>query len=301
MRLRQFAWVNLCLAIGVFVLFSTNRVIFVEGSDSRVEASESTPDYILDFANQRPKAPRLQYHAAILVNFDNGEVIYSKNAEMVHSIASISKLVAAMVVLDSKPNLTDTATISKEDAYQSSKSHLRAGWQLSLHDLLYASLMISDNRSTRTLARTVAGSLDSFVVLMNAKVKSLGLKNTVFYDPTGLDSRNVSTAHELAIVLYHASRYPMITRITSENRYYIHIINRRNRILQLANTNRLMRSPYTVLAGKTGYIQESAYCLATLLKNREGEKLALVLLGAPGGNLRFKEARILANWGFRQM
>ncbi len=301
MRLRQLAWVNLLLIVGVFIFFSTNRVIFVEGADNAVQASESAPSYILDFNKVRTKAPNLQYHAAILVNFDNGEVLYAKNPEMVHSIASISKLVAAMVVLDSKADLNDTESISKDDSYQSSKSHLRTGWQFSLHDLMYASLMISDNRATRALARATAGSIDSFVVLMNAKVKALGLKNTVFYDPTGLDSRNVSTAHELALILYHASKYEMITRITSEDRYYIHISNRRNRILQLSNTNRMMRSPYTVLAGKTGYIDESAYCLATLLKNRAGEKLALVLLGAPGGSLRFKEARILANWGFQQM
>jgi D-alanyl-D-alanine endopeptidase (penicillin-binding protein 7) len=301
MRLRQFAWLNLILIFAVFVFFSTNRVIFVEGADNSVQASESAPSYILDFNMMRTKPPNLQYHAAILVNFDKGEVLYAKNPEMVHSIASISKLVAAMVVLDSKVNLNDTETISKDDSYQSSKSHLHTGWQFSLHDLLYASLMISDNRATRALARATAGTIDSFVVLMNAKVRSLGLKNTVFYDPTGLDSRNVSTAHELAIILYHAAKYDMITRITSEDRYYVRILSRRNRLLQLSNTNRLMKSPYTVLAGKTGYIEESAYCLATLLKNRAGEKLALVLLGAPGGGLRFKEARILANWGFQQM
>ena len=205
-----------------------------------------------------------------------------------------------MVVLDSRIPLTTTTTITKEDAFHSSRSHLAAGWQLKLSDLLYASLMNSDNRATRALACAVAGTLDSFAEMMNRKVREFGLKNTVFYEPTGLDPRNVSTAHELAIILHHAYQYDMIAKITSAQKCSVTVVNRRRLTVQLINTNRLVGSQFTVLTGKTGHIDESAYCLATILRNTDGQKLSLVVLGAPGGRLRFKEARKLASWGFQQ-
>jgi D-alanyl-D-alanine carboxypeptidase len=169
-----------------------------------------------------------------------------------------------MVALDNVKDFNVRQSISKEDALKSSFSRLRPGLELSLRDLLYASLMISDNRATRALARATAGSLTEFVDLMNTKVRALGLDHTVFFDPTGLDERNVSTAHEVA-------------------------------------TNRLMDAPYRVLAGKTGHIDASAYCLATMVQDGGGKKLTLVVLGAPGGSLRFREARKLATWGFKEL
>lgn len=258
------------------------------------------PDF--DFEKVRTDGPKLSLRSAILVNYKNGEVLYAKNADMVHPIASISKLVAAMVVLDSKIDLRKTQTISKEDAFQSSRSHLAAGWELTLNDLLHAALMISDNRSTRALARAVGGSIDNFVLAMNEKARQLGLKNTLFYDPTGLDARNVSTAHEVALILHYAYKYPQIAQITSDKDYQIRVLNRKRRTLRLGNSNRLVNySPFTVLAGKTGHIDESAYCLATLVANSAGEKLTLVVLGAPGGMTRFREARKLALWGFKKI
>jgi D-alanyl-D-alanine endopeptidase (penicillin-binding protein 7) len=206
-----------------------------------------------------------------------------------------------MVVLDKKLDMKSTQTITKEDSRQSSKSRLRTGYEMTLEDLLYAALMQSDNRAARALARAVSGTYEEFASEMNAKVKSLGLQNTVFYEPTGLDERNVSTAHEVAKMVQYAYEYPMICKITTTRRYQVRVMNKKNFRRQLGNTNRFLVSPYKVLAGKTGYIIEADYCLTTMLQNKEGERMTLVVLGTPGDRLRFREARKLADWGFRKI
>ena len=166
---------------------------------------------------------------------------------------------------------------------------------------MYAALMNSDNRAARALARAASGSIKEFAREMNRKVKKLGLKNTFFYEPTGLDHRNVSTAHEVAKILHYAYDYGLIARITSTKSYRVRVRNRKGKYLQMSNTNLLVHSRYNVVAGKTGYIRAADYCLATLIENREGERLTLVVLGVPGDKLRFREARKLANWGFKRV
>lgn len=275
------------------------------GSSKSTETSRHvslTKTPALDYQGVKPKPPRVNLHSAIVVNYDDGKVLYAKNADLVHPIASITKLVTAMVILDKKIDLSATIAVSREDAYQSSASHLRAGWEMTLGDLMYTALMISDNRAARALARAVSGNYDDFVKEMNLKAEQLGLHNTVFFDPTGLDSRNVSTAHELAIILNQAYRYSLIAHITSLKEYTVTFKHKRRlRTLRMSNTNRMVGSPYRVLAGKTGYIEASSYCLVTLLQNAAGERLTLVLLGANGGRARFREARRLADWAFKQI
>lgn len=301
--MRLLGWVGkVAIALAGLILLSANSIDLLEGADHVEDRLVQAGNYAFDFETVKPNGPRLNLRSAILVNYDNGEVLYAKNPEMTHPIASISKLVAAMVALDNVKDFNVKQSISKEDALKSSFSRLRPGLELSLRDLLYASLMISDNRATRALARATAGSLTDFVDLMNTKVRALGLDHTVFFDPTGLDERNVSTAHEVAIILHHAYSYPEIARITALKHQTISVKRgRKNYRLDLGNTNRLMDAPYRVLAGKTGHIDASAYCLATMVQDGGGKKLTLVVLGAPGGSLRFREARKLATWGFKEL
>jgi serine-type D-Ala-D-Ala endopeptidase (penicillin-binding protein 7) len=302
---------RLAYRVGTAVILVAAGAAFIPSLASKpgvVEAQQAqTVQAKLDpfnFESVKAVGPKLNLRSALLVDYESGKVLYAKNSEMAQPIASLSKLVAAMVVLDNVTDFSKTIIVSKDDAYQSSFTRLHQGWELSLDDLLHASLMASDNRATRALARATSGTYDAFVEKMNAKCKSLGLKSTVFYDPTGLDSRNVSTAHEVALILNAAYKYPTIANITSTKTWTAAIKNRGRRrasICALRNTNRLMfTSPFQVLAGKTGFIEASAYCLATLLANDRGEKLTLVVLGAPGGSLRFKEAKKLATWGFAQ-
>lgn len=289
------------LMLAGFVFFSANTVYFMDQPVGPLMAA-ADPTYHFDFDKVCEKGPYLNLKSAILVNYDNGEVVYSKNSEAVRPIASITKLVTAMVVLDHKVDLNATETITKEDARRSSRSRLRVGYEMTVEDLLYAALMSSDNRAARALARATCGDRESFVKEMNLKARRLGLKHTRFFEPTGLDERNVSTAHEVAKILHYAYDYELIAKITAEKRHMCTIINRkRYNKVQMANTNLMIHSKYNVLSGKTGYIQESDYCLTTLLKNKAGERLTLVVLGVPGDRLRFKEARRLVDWGFRQL
>lgn len=256
--------------------------------------------YRFDFETVR-KGPYLNLKSAILVNYDNGQVLYAKNPHKVRPIASISKLVTAMVVLDSGIDLDSTQVITREDAYRSSRSRLRVGTKMTLRDYLHSTLMCSDNRAARALARAVAGTIEDFADLMNEKVESLGLRESEFEEPSGLSSNNVSTAAEVAKILHYAHDYPLIAEITSKKRHTLRFLNGRGRRLTIGNTNRIIWAPWWVDAGKTGYIRAADYCLTTLVHNKEGERLTLVVLGVPGDNLRFKEARRLLTWGFRNL
>lgn len=286
------------LFLAALVFFSANTVYFLEAEQAQ-EMFPFEKAYHFDFDNVA-KGPYLNLKAALLVNYENGEVIYAKNANTPRSVASLSKLVAAMVIIDKQLDLKQTQKISRADSRNSSRSRLSVGFELTLYDLMHAALMNSDNRATRALARAVCGSIEEFAKEMNKKVRSLGLKETVFYEPTGLDSRNVSTAVEIAKILHYAYDYELIREITAKKKYQVKIVNRKNTLRQMANTNLLIHSKYKVLAGKTGYIRAADYCLTALVKNKNGDRLTLVVLGVPGDKLRFKEARRLIDWGFKR-
>ena len=289
---------KMILLLAGLVFFSANGLYFLEISTGEVQAA-GEKSLAFNFENL-PSTPRLNIsaQAALLVNYDNGQVLYAKNVDNPRPIASITKLMTAMVVLDNKVDLAATVTISEDDARNSSRSRLRSGYQLSVLDLLYAALLNSDNRAARALARTACGTYDAFAKEMNAKAKKLGLKSTVFFEPSGLDSRNVSTAQEVAKILHYAYDYPLIREITSQKTRRCRLLNRKNKYVQMANTNMIINSKYRVLSGKTGHINESGYCLTTLVQNGKGERLTCVVLGVPGDHLRFKEARRLVDWGF---
>ncbi|MBU0982844.1 MAG: serine hydrolase [candidate division Zixibacteria bacterium] len=290
------------LLLAAFVFFSANTVYFLEDPDGPLSAATVDGMYHFDFETAAQKGPHLNLKSAILVNYDNGDVLYAKNAETVRPIASITKLVTAMVVLDNGIDLQKTEIITKEDAHRSSKSRLRVGYEMTLLDLLYAALMNSDNRAARALARATSGSIEAFAKEMNYKARQLNLRKTEFYEPTGLDQRNVSTAHEVAKILHYAYDYELIKKITSQQKPHMcQVVNRKRTKKQMANTNLLIHSKYKVLSGKTGYIRAADYCLTTLVKNKQGERLTAVVLGVPGDRLRFKECRRLIDWGYRDL
>ena len=287
------------LMLATFVFFSANTIYFLEAKDA-ISDLDINNKFFFDFSHTKD-GPHLNLKAALLVDYSNGNVLYKKNCEAPRSVASLSKLVTAMVLLDHNVKLDSIVTISKSDAYKSSKSRLRAGYQLTVLDLLHAALLSSDNRAARALARATSGSIQQFADEMNKKVKEMGLENTIFYEPTGLDQRNMSTAVDIAKILQYSYDYPLIKKITQKKNYYVKVTNKKNKKLQMVNTNLIVHSKYKVLAGKTGYIKAADYCLTTLVKNNKGETLTLVVLGVPGDKLRFKEARKLIDWGFQEL
>jgi len=298
---RRDTFPKVLLFLAALVFFSANSVYLLEADQARDFIPLDT-GYHLNYDSAADKGPYLNLKSCILVNYDNGDVIYAKNADAQRPIASISKLITAMVLLDSGIDLDSTVEkITRKDAYRSSRSRLNVGFEMTLRDLLHACLMNSDNRAARAIARAVSGSIDDFAVEMNKKVRSLGLEHSHFVEPSGLSKKNVSTAADVAMILHYAYDYPLIAEITSKRTYRVKILNRRNTYRGMANTNLLMYSPYHVLAGKTGYIRAADYCLTTLLENKAGERLTLVVLGVPGNKLRFREARRLVDWGFKKI
>jgi D-alanyl-D-alanine endopeptidase (penicillin-binding protein 7) len=242
---------------------------------------------------------RLNLRSGIVIDNETQKVLYCYNADKMMPIASISKLLTSMVVLDNyRPD--SIITITREDCLYSSRSTLRKNDRINVRDLLHISLIRSDNRAARAIARSVTLSTMEFAIKMNEKAKEIGLLNTIMYEPTGLDERNISTAADVAKLVNYASMYPEIARITSLKEYTFKAFNRK-KPRRIINTNKLLFSKYHVLAGKTGYISESAYCLTTIVEDENRNKVTVVVLGAPGPQARFREARRLAAWAFKKL
>jgi D-alanyl-D-alanine endopeptidase (penicillin-binding protein 7) len=241
------------LLLAAFVFFSANTVHFLEVSDGSLQAA-AIPNYQFTFDKATDKGLKLNLKSAILVNYDNGEVLYARNADDVRPIASITKLATAMVVIDKQIPLDQTETITKEDAYQSSRSRLQVGYVMTVRDLLYSALLNSDNRAARALARATSGSYEEFAREMNWKMKELGLKSTHFMEPTGLSAENVSTAHEVAKLMHYAYDYPLIAKITSTKTYSCSALKGKGRktFVNMSNTNALISSNYRVLSARRG-------------------------------------------------
>jgi len=240
--------------------------------------------------------PRLHVKAAYVVDATNNRVLFQKNPERAFPIASLTKLMTALVFFDLKPEFDRVVEVTIQDKRNSSRSHLRVGEEISIRDLIHAALMSSDNVATKTLVRTSGIPYDEFIGRMNMKAVALDLQSARFVEPTGLDERNVATASDCARILRAASTNPVVSAIMQKSSYQF-TSNRRQHML--VNTNRLLRSKWRVTAGKTGFIHEAGYCLATNVETTSGTEITAVLLGAPSNALRFAEARRLLDWSYR--
>lgn len=219
---------------------------------------------------------------AIVVNDDSGAVLLEKNAETVVPIASLTKLMTAMVVLDSKPNMAEHIAIQEEDVdlIKHSKSRVPVGSTLARREVLQLALMSSDNRAAASLARTYPGGHPAFVQAVAKKIQALGMTHTTIKEPTGLNPENTSTAADLAKMAFAASKYPTITDITTNSGEEIAL---KGRQVAFRNTNRLVgQSGWDIQLSKTGFINEAGHCLIMRIK-QDGKNATLVLLNAQGG------------------
>ena len=250
-----------------------------------------TPRYKTDANGEL--VPDVRAAAAIIFNPANGQVLWEENAQDKRSIASITKVMTTVVFLEDNPDLTQEVTVERSDVYAASTTYLRANERLSLADVLHLVLIASDNAAARILARVSHGGAASFVERMNEKALELGLENTTFTDPSGLNPANVSSAYDLSRLISFAASDERISPIMRTATYTART-NRRS--INIHSTNRLVMEGMDVMGGKTGFISKAGYCLATLLRLPQGNQVAVVVLGAQSNPGRFWETRHLFNW-----
>lgn len=239
----------------------------------------------------------LQSSAVVVQDQSSGDVLFEKNSDAVLPIASITKLMTAMVVLDAQLSLSETLTIGHEDVdtLKGTRSRLKVGAQLSREDMLLLALMASENRAAAALSRHYPGGAAAFIEAMNHKAAAIGLKDTRFSDPTGLTAANVSSARDLTKMVAAASHYPLIRELSTTSE---RTVLAGGRPIAFHNTNTLVRSPasgWEIAVSKTGYIREAGKCLVmqAWLNNRP---VVIVLLDSWGRLTRIGDANRIKRW-----
>jgi D-alanyl-D-alanine endopeptidase (penicillin-binding protein 7) len=251
-----------------------------------------TPRYKTDASGAL--VPDVRAEAAIIFNPETGQVLWEENSQDKRSIASITKVMTAVVFLEDNPDLTRTITMERPDVFAASTTYLRAHERITLDNLLHLALIASDNAAARALARVSHGGTAPFVERMNEKALELGLESTTFADPSGLNPNNVSSAYDLSRLISFAAADERIAPIMRTAQYSVKT-NRRS--VTIRNTNRLVvGGDVDVIGGKTGFISKAGHCLATLLRLPQGNQVAVVVLGAKSNPGRFWETRHLFNW-----
>jgi D-alanyl-D-alanine endopeptidase (penicillin-binding protein 7) len=246
--------------------------------------------------HESPDTPvALRSNVAFVVDQNTNEPLFDKNSHAVVPIASISKLMTAMVTLDSKLPLTDQIEVSDEDRdyEKGTGSRLSVGSVLSREDMLHIALMASENRAAAALSRYYPGGRPAFIAAMNAKAKALGMTDTHFENSTGLSTQNVSSARDLVKMVEAAYQYPMIRKFSTDHSYDVFT---GKRTLAYNSTNALVRNPsWDIGLQKTGFINEAGECLV-MQATIHGRPMVMVLLDSFGKYSRFADASRLRNW-----
>ncbi len=232
---------------------------------------------------------------ALVIDQDTQEVLFSKNEQAVLPIASLTKLMTGLIVTEAGLPMNETIVISQEDVdtEKGSRSRLRVGSELTRGELMHLALMSSENRAAHALGRTYPGGMTTFVALMNARAKSLGMTDTRYVEPTGLSSRNQSSAHDLATLVNVAYGNPTLRELSTSPHHEVEV---GNRTLQFNNTNRLVHNPsWQIGLQKTGYISEAGRCLV-MQATVAGRKLIMVFLDSTGRLTRLADAERVRRW-----
>ena len=279
-------------------------------NDTTNAVAAAQPKYV-PAPDQYNEAP-IPLHSQSVLVFDqeSGAPLLAKNAQMQTPIASITKLMTAMLVLDAGQSMDDPIIITPgdRDTLKGTSSRLAIGSVYTRGQLLHLALIASDNRAAHALGRRYPGGMDRFVEMMNRKAKQLGMTNTVYVEPTGLNRNNRSTAHDLARLVNHAyQNYPQIREISSSGNYTLGtkrvVLKKRNkkskvlyRTVAFNNTNRLTRqNDWHIGLSKTGFINEAGHCL--VMQARVAHKnVIIVLLDAVGTYNRIGDASRIKRW-----
>jgi len=237
----------------------------------------------------------LASNVALVMDQSSSDVLFEKNANVTLPIASITKLMTALVVVESRQDMQEMLEITSEDIdrEKNSSSRLRVGSRLSRANMLHIALMSSENRAASALGRHYPGGIRAFVVAMNAKAKELGMSGTHYVDSTGLSSSNVATARDLAKLVSAASHHPVLCQYSTDTKY---VVEPGGHSLQYANSNRLVNNPdWEIGLQKTGYISEAGRCLV-MQANINGRQIVMIFLDSKGKYSRLGDAQRIRKW-----
>ncbi len=241
--------------------------------------------------------PVLKSESALVMDMASGKILFEKNGFQQRSIASLTKLMTAMVFLDNQPEWERVIEIKDDDRLNGGRVVFIPGEKVRLKDLFEATLIGSLNNGAIALAQASDKSMDEFVRQMNIKAKELGMQQTHFVEPSGIDAENYSTAMDVAILLRSALQYDLIRQALSRTDYTVRSVD--GRVHRIKNTNKLLGSYLDIMGGKTGYIEEAGFCLANLVRSqRVSAGIIVVILGAPTKEDRFQENKFLSQWVF---
>ncbi len=254
--------------------------------------------------------PKITAAAGIVIEKDSGRVLWQKNSTTTRPLASLTKMVAVKVFLDTRPSLNRVVAYSERDEeynyeychkWESARLRLSEGETLTVENLIYSSLVGSTNNTVETLVRASGLSRNQFIAKMNQTVKNWGATSTHFVEPTGLSPENVSSAADYAIITREVLKNPIITKVSHTPVYEFYTINKHIRH-RLKNTNYLVRlSKYNIIGSKTGYLDEAGYCLMTTVKADKDQEIIVITLGASTRDISFAETENLIKYGLRRV
>ena len=239
----------------------------------------------------------LKSSVALVMDQTSSKVLFEKNSNVALPIASITKLMTALVVVEAKQDMDEVLEVSNDDVdhEKNSSSRLRVGSQLTRNNMLHIALMSSENRAASSLGRHYPGGLPAFVVAMNAKAKALGMSGTHYVEPTGLSSQNVASAQDLAKLVIAAHEHPILRQFSTDTKYVVDT-GAGGHSLQYANSNHLVANPgWEIGLQKTGYINEAGRCLVMQAKI-EGRSIVMVFLDSKGKQSRLADAGRIRKW-----
>ena len=248
-------------------------------------------------AQRDPSKLHLASGSAMLVDLQTNQVLYSSHPDLVRPIASVTKLMTAMVVLDAKQSMDEmlTMTITQTKEMKGVYSRVRLGSELSRRETLLITLMSSENRAAATLAHHYPGGYGAFIKAMNAKAKALGMNSTRYVEPTGLSPNNVSTARDLTKLLLAARNYPLLSELSTTREKTV-AFRKPNYTLGFRNTDHLVNKPnWDIKLTKTGFTNDAGHCLVLLTK-MDNRPVAMVILDAFGKYTHFADASRMRQW-----
>lgn len=239
--------------------------------------------------------PSVQSRSALVIDQNTGKILFEKNARQAYPIASLSKLMTAVVVMESKPKLEQKIEVRPDDRDVLKRTHSRLtiGSVLTRRDMLHIALMSSENRAASALSRAYPGGRAAFVKRMNQKARQLGMRQTHFNDPTGLTPRNTASAFDLSRMFNYAYRFPLIRQFSVDKTYTVYP---GDRPLVYRNSNGLINNPsWHIELQKTGFTDEAGHCL--LIRTTSGRHTYLiVIMGGTGSYTHYTDAIHIKNW-----